>query len=129
MFSVFPGGVKHVFLNRDCSELLEEIEERDKIAKKLESAETELIVAANKNFRKAKAKKEKEAMKNSTPLDVERQTTTIDNGYNWSQQATEYEYLVDKYVPKKKRPTYRLPLAKWMPSLPLVGTKVYARFP
>ena len=29
VFSVFPGGVKNVFLNRDCSELLERIEDRD----------------------------------------------------------------------------------------------------
>src|SRR5277367_4749798 len=59
VFSVFPGGVKNVFLNRDCSELLETVEERDKIAKRLEAAETELIVMANKINRKAKAKEGK----------------------------------------------------------------------
>src|ERR1700694_3865666 len=33
MFSVFPGGVKNVFLNRDCSELLDKIENRDNISR------------------------------------------------------------------------------------------------
>ena len=125
VFSVFPGGVKNVFLNRDCSELLEKVEERDKIAKKLEAAETDLIVMANKNNRKAKQKKEKEARNNSTLPEGELQANTneVESG---SQEGIEFEYLVDKYVPKNKRPTHRLPLAKWMPSLPLIGKKVRA---
>lgn len=129
-FSVFPGGVKNVFLNRDCSELLETVEERDKIAKKLESAETDLIVMANKAVRKAKAKKEKEAKKNPVPEEVKIVTgvTGVDGDVQEAldsvQDAANFEYLVDKYVPKKKRPTHRLPLAKWMPGLPLIGKKV-----
>jgi calcium permeable stress-gated cation channel len=123
VFSVFPGGVKNVFLNRDCSELLEQVEERDKIAKQLESAETDLIIVANKIVRKSKAKKEKETKKNLPRPDNEPQTRT-NEGDNGSQEGIELECLADKYVPKKKRPTHRLPLAKWMPSLPLIGTKV-----
>lgn len=126
VFSVFPGGVKNVFLNRDCSELLEKVEERDKIAKQLESAETDLIVTANKNARKAKAKKEKEKKTNPPPTDSELQTST-NEGDSGSTGGIEFDCLADKYVPKKKRPTHRLPLAKWMPSLPLIGTKVRSR--
>jgi calcium permeable stress-gated cation channel len=107
-------------LNRDCSELLEKVEERDKIASQLESAETDLIVMANKNDRKAKGK---QAKKNPQPTDRELQTST-NEGDNGSQEGIESECLADKYVPKKKRPTHRLPLVKWMPSLPLIGTKV-----
>jgi calcium permeable stress-gated cation channel len=130
VFSVFPGGVKNVFLNRDCSELLETVEERDNIAKKLESAETDLIVMANKAVRKAKAKKEKEVKKNPEPEGAEIDTgvSGVDSGVQEAldsvQDVANFEYLVDKYVPKKKRPTHRLPLAKWMPSLPLIGKKV-----
>jgi calcium permeable stress-gated cation channel len=116
--------VKNVFLNRDCSELLGKIEERDKISKQLESAETELIVMAYKIDKKENAKKEKESKRrNPPPTDGELRTST-NEGDNGSQEDIEFECLVDKYVPKKKRPTYRLPLAKWMPSLPLIGTKV-----
>ena len=125
MFSVFPGGVKNVFINRDCSELLEQIEERDKIAKMLESAETDLIVMANKIEKKAKAKKAKEAKKNGTTeaLEAESNTDAVETAF---QEGPGSECLVDKYVPKKKRPTHRLPLAGWMPSLPLIGKKVFS---
>src|SRR5271156_6112804 len=63
VFSVFPGGVRNVFLNRDCSDLLKQVELRDKISKLLEGGETELIITANKKQRKALKKKEKELKK------------------------------------------------------------------
>ena len=132
VFSVFPGGVKNVFLNRDCKDLLDKIQERDDIAKMLESAETELIVKANKIARKQKQKKEKEAKKspqknpeeNVAELDVAT-SEHPDKAHGGRQEgAIDFECLVDKYVPKKKRPTHRLPLASWLPSLPLIGKKV-----
>src|ERR1700685_4186473 len=61
VFSVFPGGVKNVFLNRDCKDILDKVQKRDKIAHALESAETTLILKANKIDRKEKQKQEKEA--------------------------------------------------------------------
>ena len=124
VFSVFPGGVRNVFLNRDCSELLERIEQRDKIARMLESAETDLIKMATKADRKEKAKQVKQAKKrnvNDEVVELQVSTSGVDNG---SVQGTSQGYLVDKYVPKNKRPTHRLPLASWMPSLPLIGKKV-----
>ena len=121
VFSVFPGGVKNVFLNRDCSGLLEKIQERDKISRMLESAETDLIVDANKRARKAKTKKDKATKKNPNEeiIELQRSNSGVDVG-----TREDGVYLVDKYVPKKKRPTHRLPLASWMPSLPLIGKKV-----
>ena len=114
-----------MFLNRDCSELLERIEERDKISRMLESAETDLIEMANKVDRKQKAKLAKENKKkrnaNDEVAELQVGTSGVDND---SVHGNDNEYLVDKYVPKKKRPTHRLPLASWMPSLPLLGKKV-----
>jgi hypothetical protein len=124
VFSVFPGGVRNVFLNRDCSELLERIEQRDKIARMLESAETDLIKMATKADRKKKSKQVKQAKKrnvNDEVVELQVSTSGVDNG---SVQGTSQGYLADKYVPKNKRPTHRLPLASWMPSLPLIGKKV-----
>src|SRR5271155_793684 len=63
VFSVFPGGVKNVFLNRDCSDLLDMVQLRDSIAQRLEGAETELICKANKLHRKEVAKKTKHQKK------------------------------------------------------------------
>ena len=51
MFDVFPGGVRNVWLNRDYSPLLEKIAERKAVHQRLETAETALIVAANKAYR------------------------------------------------------------------------------
>lgn len=123
-FSVFPGGVRNVFLNRDCSELLERIEERDKIARMLESAETDLIQMAAKADRKTKAKQAKEAKKGNVNEEVVEPQVSTSGVDNDSVQGASQGYLADKYVPKKKRPTHRLPLASWMPSLPLIGKKV-----
>ena len=125
VFSVFPGGVRNVFLNRDCSELLETVEQRDSIARMLESAETDLIKMAAKADKKTKAKQAKEAKKrnaNEEVVELQVSTSGVDHG---SVQGASQGYLVDKYVPKKKRPTHRLPLASWMPSLPFIGKKVH----
>lgn len=59
LFDVFPGGVRNIWLNRDLSTLLEKIEMRDKIHKKLEGAETDLIKAAKKAQLKQKKKDDK----------------------------------------------------------------------
>ena len=127
IFSVFPGGVRNVFLNRDCSELLEDVEERDKIAYQLEAAETELIVKANKAYRKAQANKEKGDDKEKLQEVAPAENSEIAQEPKASsppEETTETEYLAEKYLPKTKRPTHRLPIIKWMPSLPLIGKKV-----
>jgi calcium permeable stress-gated cation channel len=140
LFSVFPGGVKNVFLNRDCSSLLDLVEERDKVAKKLEAAETDLIVLANKNERKQreKASKGKEVRKsvekqqeNSRLVEMDVLESVEPSRANDLEQTKQTapqavrggEYLADKWVPEKKRSTHRLPVASWMPSLFFIGKK------
>jgi calcium permeable stress-gated cation channel len=122
VFSVYPGGVRNVFLNRDCSVLLDEIDERDHIAKLLESAETELIIKANKKHRKAMEKAEKKAKKDAARNGEDVPPVLPEDEDD--EDEDEYQNLIDKYIPKKKRPTYRIPIFSWMPSLPLIGKKV-----
>lgn len=43
LYSIYPGGVRKVWLQRDCSKLADKVEERNKWASKLEAAETRLI--------------------------------------------------------------------------------------
>ena len=43
LYDVFPGGVRNIWVNRNLDELSDKVKERDKLAKKLESAETSLI--------------------------------------------------------------------------------------
>ncbi|RSL39663.1 hypothetical protein CEP54_016283, partial [Fusarium duplospermum] len=53
LFFLFPGGVKNVWVNRDLSSLAEKIDRRDAIHRKLEQAETLLIKATQRAWRKA----------------------------------------------------------------------------
>ncbi|KAF2717297.1 DUF221-domain-containing protein [Polychaeton citri CBS 116435] len=43
LYDVFPGGLKNIWINRNFDELADKVSERDKIAKSLESAESDLI--------------------------------------------------------------------------------------
>jgi hypothetical protein len=63
LFDVFPGGIRNIWLTRDFTPLLDKIKKRDKIHKKLESAETELIREAKKKQLKKREKEEKKARK------------------------------------------------------------------
>ncbi|KAJ1798273.1 phosphate metabolism protein 7 [Coemansia sp. RSA 2399] len=56
VFSLFPGGVRQVIVNRNCSELEDIVEERDSLALKLESTLTSYAVKCEKAFNKATKK-------------------------------------------------------------------------
>ncbi|GAO52273.1 DUF221-domain-containing protein [Saitoella complicata NRRL Y-17804] len=89
--------VKKVFLVRDMTKLLDDVQTRDKNAAKLETSVSSLIKMALKNARKNK---------NIKGVDAE-------SGR-----------IADRYVPAKKYPTHRLPVWKIPFALPLIGKKV-----
>ena len=43
LYDVFPGGLRNIWINRNFDELNDKVHKRDKLAKKLEGAETDLI--------------------------------------------------------------------------------------
>lgn len=55
LYDVFPGGIRNIWINRNFDELSEKVKLRNKLALKLEAAETELI----KKCKKAQMKKAK----------------------------------------------------------------------
>ena len=59
LYDVFPGGIRNIWINRNFDELNDKIKRRNKIAKTLESAETNLI----KNAKKAHLEKQKKEAK------------------------------------------------------------------
>ena len=60
LYDVFPGGIRNIWINRNYDDLNDKVDQRNKLALMLESAETNLI----KNAKKAHLKKlEKEAKK------------------------------------------------------------------
>lgn len=94
---MFNNAVKNVWIAGNTEELDEKVEERDKVAMKLEGAEVKLIQAVNK----ARAK----ALKKGGNADE-------------TEQDAETANVISKWVPDKKRPSHRLgPLG-------LVGKKV-----
>ncbi|OLN97358.1 Uncharacterized protein RSN1-like protein 2 [Colletotrichum chlorophyti] len=96
---LFSDSVKRVWITGDTEKLDELVEERDKVAMKLEKAQVKLIKLAN--AARLKAVKNGAASDNTTtPQDAE----TADAAARW--------------IPPKKRPTHRLGL------LGLVGKKV-----
>lgn len=100
-----PEKVKNVWLATDTSKLEEKVKERDDVAMKLESAEIDLIRAANgerlKSLKKGAHATEEEAGQTENPSD---------NGDGDSGSAAA------RWINTSKRPTHRLTL--------LIGKKV-----
>ncbi len=51
LYNVFPGGVKYIHITRDCRWLKQTIQERDRVVKMLERAETQMMIKARKHYR------------------------------------------------------------------------------
>ncbi|KAK5660537.1 hypothetical protein OQA88_13086 [Cercophora sp. LCS_1] len=98
---VFGKSVKRVWITHDTEKVDDLVEERDKVAMRLEKAEIKLIKLANKN-RQA-------AIKKGTATEAESAEIPLD---------AESGSLAARWVPAGKRPTHRLGL------LGLVGKKV-----
>lgn len=97
---LFGEGVMNIWIAKNTKELEKQIEERDKIAFKLESAENSLIRTANGNRTKAIKEAEKHNKK---------------SGGN-SDQGELVDGKASTYLDPKKRPTHRLKF--------LIGKKV-----
>ena len=71
LYDAFPGGIRNIWINRDFDELSDKVKLRNKVAKKLENAETELIVNAVQKYwdeqkkidKKSKIKRSKAELK------------------------------------------------------------------
>ncbi|KAL8735485.1 MAG: hypothetical protein Q9181_002792 [Wetmoreana brouardii] len=97
---MFGKHVKNLWIANDCEEIEKLVEERDKVAMKLEAAETKLIKLANTNRLKS--------MKKGRQTDGALANADEANGESGS--------IAAKWVPIKKRPTHRLK--------PIIGKKV-----
>ncbi|OAA50486.1 DUF221 domain-containing protein [Metarhizium rileyi] len=95
--NMFNNAVKNVWIAGDTKDLDKKVEERDKVAMKLEGAEVKLIKAVN-------AARSKALKKGGSDHEAEQDAETAD--------------VISRWVPEKKRPSHRLgPLG-------LVGKKV-----
>ncbi|KAL8958848.1 MAG: hypothetical protein Q9193_004170, partial [Seirophora villosa] len=97
---MFGRQLKNIWIANDCQEIEDLVDERDKVAMKLEAAETKLIKLANVNRLKA--------MKKGGQTDGALGAADEANGESGSVAA--------KWLPISKRPTHRLK--------PIIGKKV-----
>ena len=115
LFNHLPGGVRQVWINRDLKDMPELYERRLKACDLLESAETSLLnIAVKRAVRHGKKQKK---------------ATNAGNKEKEKSSARDPEAprrdLLEKLVPRQKRPSHRLPVFSWMPfSIPFVGKKV-----
>ncbi|KAI4672886.1 uncharacterized protein J4E78_001389 [Alternaria triticimaculans] len=63
LYDVFPGGIKDIWINRNYDDLMDKVNDRTKIARSLEAAETNLIITCTKKHKKMEEKAAKEAGK------------------------------------------------------------------
>ncbi|KAK9456630.1 hypothetical protein V1511DRAFT_494867 [Dipodascopsis uninucleata] len=106
LFSVFPGGVRNVWINRSLNTLTDMISERDTIARKLESAETQLIQKAYKAHLK-KLRKDQKKAKHAPVSEIGNISTSM--------PSTGFETPAwEKYLSVKDRPTHRV-TPSWFP--------------
>ena len=110
LFSHLPGGVRKVWINRDLGDMPDLYKRRLKACKLLESAETSLL---NKAIKQNSQKQKKIAKGGNN-----------DNSLVPSGDPEASMALIEELVPRAERPSHRLPLFTWLPSLPFVGKKV-----
>ncbi|KAI1671503.1 integral membrane protein [Pyrenophora tritici-repentis] len=79
LYDVFPGGIKDIWINRDYDELMEKVEKRTKIARALEAAETNLIIACTQKHKKMEEKAAKEAGKKKKTRKEKKQDEAMQN--------------------------------------------------
>ncbi|KAJ5151235.1 uncharacterized protein N7482_010487 [Penicillium canariense] len=78
LFDVFPGGIRNIWINRNFDDLNEKVKERNDLALKLETAETELIVKCKKAaLKKAKAEAKKAGKSKTTAAEREKAATDM----------------------------------------------------
>jgi hypothetical protein len=97
---LFGKSLRRFWLTTDCSDLEDDVKERDQVALKLEGAEIKLSKTANDK----RLKWEKNNAKNNTPVRDAGDEEAASNSQKW--------------LDKKDRPTHRLG------KIPLVGKKV-----
>ena len=109
LYSVFPGGIHTIWINRDVSKLSKKIQQRRKIVSTLEAAETKLMTTATKSFHNQSYHKFKRTMKNALH--------SID--------TASIPPVWRLFLDNKDRDSTHLPIAgpTWMSSIPFLGRK------
>ena len=78
LFDVYPGGIKHIWINRNYQKLSDKVDLRNTLAQKLESAETNLVLKAKQKHMEKIRKEEKAAGKKKSKKELQQEADAID---------------------------------------------------
>ena len=78
LYDVFPGGVRNIWINRKFDDLERKIKRRNKVAKRLESAETDFIVKIKKSQMKAHEMERRKAGERLTGAERKKESMATD---------------------------------------------------
>lgn len=78
LYDVFPGGIRNIWINRNYQELSDKVDLRNKLAKRLESAETNLIKNAKQKQMEDAAKEAKKKGKKMSKKEKEEEQIALD---------------------------------------------------
>ena len=109
LFNHLPGGVRQVWINRRLKDIPDLYKRRLKAYDVLESTGTSLLkMALKRNKKKQKMAAKAGNIEKNSAGDLEASHTA----------------LLEELVPRRERPSHRLPLFSWMPfSIPFMGKK------
>ena len=116
LFSHLPGGVRKVWINRDLGDMPKLYNQRLQACHMLESAATSLLNKAISQNRKRVT----DPAKSEDGRDIIPSAEVT----NFVSDPETRETRLEELVSKDERPSHRLPLFSWMPSIPLLGKKV-----
>ncbi|SCO54602.1 related to PHM7-similarity to A.thaliana hyp1 protein [Fusarium fujikuroi] len=100
VFSIFPGGVRRVWLNRDLSSVMAKITLRDAIHHKLEAAETALIQDARRTeTKRTKEATRKKLVRSAHPTFRQTDSRPTTGGCNTMARSTSRHALESRWPP------------------------------
>ena len=78
LFDVFPGGVRNIWINRNFQALSDKVDDRNKLASRLESAQTNLIKNAKSAQKKQLQKQRKQEGQKKSKNDKKQEAIAMD---------------------------------------------------
>lgn len=118
LHALFGATIRRAWLTTDCKELDKEVENRDKVAMKLEGAEIKLSKVANKRRLKAEKKANKVKQIEAPKTEKDAAAAEAASAPGGAVADVEAGPSTSEYLIKKDRPMHRLG------KIPLIGKKV-----
>lgn len=117
LYSIYPGGVYSVTMNRNYDLLLDDIDKRNRLSSELEDAETTLICKANLRWKRSKLRDNDQRKKRSSSVGLQEKTALQRNPVNAMKESLECgNPRGTQYSMPSDRKSFRVSEHSWIPS-------------